>query len=133
MSEEYDAIGDPEFGTFFREAGKKRLCLPRCTVCLSWRWPVRPVCPRCRAFPMEWETVRPAGDLFTWTVVHHQTMAECPPPYVIGLVSLSDCPVRMAGNVLVEPEDLVIGMPLVGRFDTDFRSRPQLNWVDGRG
>jgi uncharacterized OB-fold protein len=64
---------------------------------------------------VEWVSVSGSGHIYTWTVIH-RTMLEAyrnAVPYVVAVVALDDCPVRMIGLVEgVEPRSLRIGRPV---------------------
>lgn len=130
MSRPLPDVDDPEFAPFWSGTSAGELRLVFCARCDEVRWPPRPVCPRCRSFELEWRAVDPRGHLHTWTVVEHQTTADMPPPYVVGLVQIADHPtVRLIGQIDAGAASLVIDLPLTTRFDQVDERVTLVNWV----
>jgi uncharacterized OB-fold protein len=125
---------DPVFAEYW--AGMRRgVCqIRRCQDCGTGHWPPRALCPSCQSFGIVWEPVPPAGTLYTWTVVGHQTTPGMIPPYIIGLVELDEAPgVRLVGNIVnCDPGALTMGHHLVGLFDEIQDGVTVMNWEPAR-
>ena len=98
---------------FFWEALKaERLVIQRCTGCRTLRHPPRPMCPSCNS--LAWDTIDASGR----GTVHSFVMPRHPPlpwfegTYVVALIDLEEG-TRLVTNLCdVEPDDVVIGMPV---------------------
>jgi uncharacterized protein len=84
------------------------LRLQRCSDCASFRFPVTPLCPRCHSFEFEWAPCSGRGNVYSYTVVHHQTHPAFPVPYTIVLVELEEGP-RLIGQLRGPADQLSIG------------------------
>jgi uncharacterized OB-fold protein len=85
------------------------LRLPRCVACGHWQWYPTASCDECGSLRFTWPPVRPAGRLFTWTVVHRPFVAGSHPPYTTGLVTLDGAPgVRLVCRIAGDPAGLRI-------------------------
>lgn len=122
-------IEDPQFAPFWQGTARCELRVPRCAVCRAYGWPPRPVCAGCHGMDFRWEPAPAHGQLYTWTVVAHQTMQAFPPPYVVGLVELAPG-LRMLGNVVgVEPGALTVGLRLRAQFAPVAEAVTLVNWA----
>ena len=122
-------VDDPEFAPYWAATSRGELRVPRCTACGRFGWPPRPVCPRCHGFDFTWEPVAARGQLYSWTVVGHQTTRGLPPPYVVGLVEVEPG-VRMLGGVVgVETGELRAGLALAARFEPVAPNVNLVNWT----
>jgi uncharacterized OB-fold protein len=130
MTQPLPDVHDPEFAPFWAGAAEGELRLVFCSRCQHPRWPPRPICPDCGWFDFEWRRVRPEGHLYTWTIVEHQTTPGIPPPYVVGLVEVSEYRgVRLLGQIVGDfPRPLQIGMSVVARFDRISDAVTLVNW-----
>jgi uncharacterized protein len=53
---------------FWRAAAERRLLMPRCADCRTFRWPAGPFCPQCRSQNVEW--VPPGqGRIYSFTIL----------------------------------------------------------------
>ena len=98
---------------FFAAAREHRLVIQRCSSCLAYRHPPRPVCPRCHSFDFAWNEVSGQGRLFTWSIVHqpfHPATAAIV-PYVVAVVELDGTDgTRFTSNLVdAAPEDVRLG------------------------
>ena len=59
---------EPETEHFWRSCRAGRLELVRCRDCGWYVHPPRPVCPRCQARDVGWETVSGRGRVYSFTV-----------------------------------------------------------------
>jgi uncharacterized OB-fold protein len=130
MSGPLPEIADPEFAPFWEGTASGELRLVFCTKCGTVRWPPRPICAHCQSFEFEWRAVRPEGRLYTWTGVEHKTTAGIDPPYVVGLVTITEhSTIRLLGQVLAANADLTMDMPLVAQFDEVAEGVTLVNWT----
>jgi len=112
-------IWDRELASFKAGLQEREIRIQKCEECGEVRWPPRPACFECGTIGGDWQEVRGAGELFTWTVVWRSRLPGFADqvPYVVGIIALEDEPVRMIGRVLSPgPEDLAAGMSLVAEF-----------------
>jgi uncharacterized OB-fold protein len=71
------------------------------------------MCPACHSRDVLPEVVSGDAVLWSYTVNHQQWAPGTEQPYVIGLVEIVEQRgLRLTTNVLVEPDDVEIGMPL---------------------
>ena len=88
------------------------LMLQRCADCRAFRHPPRPMCPKCRSMRSEWVVSEGAGEVHSYTVVHHPSAPSLRDavPYGIVLVEMDEGPRIISNMVDVPPEELCIGM-----------------------
>jgi len=124
-------VTDPEFAPFWEGAACGELRLVFCSQCQASRWPPRAICARCHSFAFEWRQVAARGNLYTWTVVEHQTTPGIQAPYAVGLVEIAGHPgVRLLGQVTRDAaRPLEIGMPLAARFEHVAEGVTLVNWT----
>jgi len=93
-----------------------RLAGSRCGSCGTVTFPVARSCPRCALPRPDTVALPDTGTVWTWTV---QVFPPKPPyqppvggfaPYAVGYVDLGE--VLVEAHLLVEPEDLHIGLPV---------------------
>lgn len=111
---------DPVLGGYWAAAARGELMVQQCAACERVQWPPRDTCGRCGPAELRWLPVAGTGTLFTWTVVHHTTIAAYAAalPFAVGAVELSDVPARMLGRLRgVPPEMLEMDMPMVVAFE----------------
>ena len=107
---------------FWAAARDRRLVLPRCTNCGTFRFPPAAFCWVCRHQDVDWIAHDGNGALYSFTVLRHAVIPAVADalPIVIGVVELPEtngC--RLIGNILGCPPEVVeIGMPV------------QLEWYD---
>lgn len=103
---------DRDTGPFWEAQRNHELRLQRCASCLSFRFPVTPLCPECRSFDFEWALCSGRGAVYSYTVVHHQTHPAFPVPYTIVLVELEEGP-RLITQLRGGPDAVVsVGAPV---------------------
>jgi uncharacterized OB-fold protein len=83
---------------FWAGCNEQRLLIQRCTHCGRHRHLPAALCPHCRSAESDWTQSDGAGQIFTYTVVHHAAHPDLVDrlPYTIVVVELADC-----GGVLV--------------------------------
>jgi uncharacterized OB-fold protein len=100
---------------FYVEAlGRGELAIQQCAACGQVRWPPRPSCPHCRDLMSRAVVTAGEATLFSWTVIHRSALPGFTEavPYAVGIVELTDQPVRMIGALDVAIPALTAGMPL---------------------
>lgn len=111
---------DPVLGGYWAAAAHGKLVVQQCAACDRVQWPPRDTCGRCGPAELRWLPVAGIGTLFTWTVVHHTTVAAYADalPFAVGAVELDDVPARMLGRLRgVSPEKLEMDMPVEVVFE----------------
>lgn len=110
-------VDDEETGGFWHAAKEHRLVVRVCNSCGARLHLPKSYCHRCESWDVGWEEVRPAGSVYSWTVVRHTIHAAFPAPCTIVLVALDDDPsIRFVGH-LPGVADLCDGMPMRVRFE----------------
>jgi uncharacterized OB-fold protein len=91
----------------------------RCRQCGYYIHPPTPICPRCHSKELAPEAVSGRATLFTYSVNHQNWMPGPELPYVVAIVSIPEQDgLRLTTNLVdVDPEDVVIGMPLEVTFE----------------
>jgi hypothetical protein len=78
-------------------------------------------CPTChRSASLEWRTVSGLGSLYSFIVVHRSRFPALSSrlPYVVGCVELEEqIGLRMLANLMCDPEQVQIGMPVEVAFE----------------
>jgi uncharacterized OB-fold protein len=104
----WDAWSKP----FWDAAAERKLLMPRCTDCGTFRWPAGPFCPKCRSQSVEW---LPPGQarIYSFTVVPVRSEREDAPPQmrIPALVEFDNAPgVRLVSSLVDAPvEEVKIG------------------------
>ncbi len=114
------------------EEGSGHLVGSRCPTCGAHYFPTREVCAGCLTEDLETVALPRRGTLYTYTVVHQSTPAF-ETPYVLGYVDLEG-PVRVMGQIDLEPGDVEIGMDLelkIVPWGTDDEGRTVLGYRFG--
>jgi len=111
---------DIDNAAFWTGTAEGRLQVKRCGACSRYHWPPRLGCPYCGSDQVAWIAVDPAGEVFSWTVIHRsQTPGfETEVPYAVVLIALQAAPgVRMVGNLVnCAPEKLKAGLAVKAVF-----------------
>ena len=105
---------------FYEAAKQGRLDIQRCARCGTRFLPPLPYCDICDSREMKWETVSGKGTIYTYTVIHNNTMPafDGATPYAIVEVELPEqsglvMTCNMAGTPL---EQIRIGAPVEVTF-----------------
>ncbi len=92
---------------FYDALERHELVLQKCSDCGKFRfWPTE-MCPFCNSFDSVWTRCSGKGTVHSYTIQH----ATMPYPWVVLLVELEEGP-RLITHGLMEPEEVVIGMPV---------------------
>lgn len=106
-------LADADTRPYWDAAARGTLVMQRCASCRHWRFPPRPMCPRCRSFEHEWAPVSGRGTVVSFVVVHGPVLPAFADrvPYAVALIELEEDPqLRVVGNVLdAAPAELRIG------------------------
>jgi uncharacterized OB-fold protein/acyl dehydratase len=98
---------------WFDACKEGRLLIQRCTSCGVLRHPPGPACASCHSF--EWDTVEASGNgsVYSYVVAHHPQAPAFDYPLPVVLVELDEGTRLVSNLVDVDPDDVVIGMPVV--------------------
>lgn len=114
-------LADDDTRPYWDAAARGELVVQRCSACRAWRFPPRPMCPRCRSFAMEWERVSGRGTVVSFVVVHGPVLPAFRErvPFAVVLVELAEDPqLRVIGNLHdVAAADVQIGLPVEVAFE----------------
>ena len=113
-------VPSKETKPFWDAVREKRLVMPRCTSCGTYRFPVSRFCHACNKPGYEWHAVSGRGKVHTFIVYHRAYhpgfVAEL--PYVVGLVELEEGPRIISNIVGIPPEEVRCDMKVAVRFET---------------
>jgi len=121
---EVDEVSRP----FWEGTAAGELRMQACARCRALRFPPRPVCPRCRSFGAEWQTMSGRGRVWSFVVPHPPLLPAfmAVAPYNVVVVELEEDPLlRMVGNLVqgpdapinsVDPGTIRIGEPVRAVF-----------------
>ena len=112
-------VPSKETRPFWEATRAKKLVMPRCTSCGTFRFPVSRHCRACGKEGHEWVEVSGRGKIFTFVTYHrhyHPGFAN-ELPYVVGLVELEEGPRIISNIVGVAPEAVRCDMPVAVRFE----------------
>lgn len=110
-------VDDEETAGFWQAATKHRLVVRTCNTCGTKLHLPKSYCHRCGSWDVGWRDVRPAGSVYSWTVLHHTIHEAFPAPCTIVLVALDEDPsIRFIGQIPGAAE-LYEGMPMRVRFE----------------
>jgi uncharacterized OB-fold protein len=106
---------------FWNAAKERKLLMPRCAACGTFRWPAGPFCPQCQSQPLDW--VAPGqGRIYSFTILPVRGEDETAPPQfrIAALVEFDGAPgVRLLSSLIDAPSGLVkIGTAV----DVDWRN-----------
>lgn len=102
---------------YWEAAAQRRLSVPRCADCGTWRMPPGPFCPHCRSQAMDWPTLDPWGEVHSYTIITRALLPgmEDSLPYVPATVTLP----QAGGIRLIAPlVDVPIRSIAIGRRAT---------------
>lgn len=104
---------------FFWDAARDgRLVGQKCRGCGRLRHPPRPMCPHCHSLNFEMVNLSGAGEVYSYSILHHPQNPAFVYPVIAALIDLEEG-IRVLSNLIdIDPADIVIGMPVT----VDFRS-----------
>lgn len=117
---------------FWDAAKRGILAIQRCSSCQTYQHPPRPICRACGGTELAFEPVSGDGQLWSWTVTHHNVISgfEVAIPYTCVVVELVEQPRLFVVSDLVGREDvsdgLVVGMPMRVTFPRSSGEDPVL-------
>ncbi|GIH73608.1 Zn-ribbon domain-containing OB-fold protein [Planobispora longispora] len=96
-------LDEPLTGGFWHAAARDLLAFPQCASCERFCWYPEPRCPACGGPDLPWTEVRPAGTLYSWSVVHHAFLPAfaAQVPFVAAVAAIDSAPgVRLVSRLL---------------------------------
>ena len=91
--------------------------ITRCAECGYYVHPPAPRCGRCYSDRVAPAPVSGRGRVYTFTVNEHAWMPGLEVPYVIAVVELEEGPKLTTNIVDIDPDDVVIGLPVQATFE----------------
>ena len=120
MSDILAPLADADSGPFWAAVREHRLTVQCCDECGWYRFPARPICPRCRSWGFSWSEVSGRGTVLSWVVTHHVTHPAFARqlPYPVLYVELAEQPgLTMYGNLRPPAAPITSGMPVRALFE----------------
>ena len=105
------------FEPYYQGISENKLMVQRCSYTDNYIWPPRITSPYSPTGEIIWEEVKGIGKVYTFNVVYrafHPYFSD-KVPYVIGIIELEEG-IRMIGNILIDPEEVSIGMQVKVNF-----------------
>ncbi len=103
---------DRDSAPFWEAQRQHELRFRRCADCGAFRYPLTLLCPACRSFDFEWAASSGRGNVYSYTVVHHQTHPAFAVPYTVVLVEMEEGLRVVAQLRAPEGTAVSIGMPV---------------------
>jgi uncharacterized OB-fold protein len=104
---------DPTDAAFWQAALRSELVVQQCDSCGGYRFPPRPMCPRCQSMELHWQAMSGRGAIWSFA-------APSPPllpafqgllPYVTAVIELAEDPaLRMVGALIKPGADSIQGI-----------------------
>jgi hypothetical protein len=113
-------VPSKETKPFWDAARERRLVMPACTSCGTFRFPVSRFCRACGKPGYEWRTVAGTGRLYSYVTYHrayHPGFVD-ELPYVVGLVELDEGPRIISNIVGIAPDAVRCDMKVSVQFDS---------------
>jgi uncharacterized OB-fold protein len=95
------------------------LAVQHCPDCDLLQHPPEELCHRCGRTTLETKELAPTGTVYSHTVVHYPASSRLAAsvPYTVVLCALDEAPhIRVVGDLLGDPHDVAIGMPVVAEW-----------------
>lgn len=108
----------PDTRFFWEGLRHHRLLIQRCAHCYRLQHPPAPMCPACHSLELDAIAASGRGTVHSFVVAHHPPVPPFPYPNVIVLVELEEGTRLVSRLVGVDPDDVVIGMPVEVDFET---------------
>ncbi len=111
-------IPDPDSAPYWSAAREGKLVVQRCESCGKYQLYGRALCKFCGG-DVTWVDASGHGTVFSFTVIRQNYSRPFRDwiPYVVALVDLAEGPRVMTNIVGCDPDDVVIGMNVVARFE----------------
>ena len=106
----------PTSKPFWDAAKQHRLQLQKCGSCRKFVYYPRDRCPHCFADALKWEPVSGRGKVYSYTTVYRSSSRRFMEPYILAIVELDEGP-RMTTNIVADPKEVRVEMPVVAYFD----------------
>lgn len=114
-------LPDEVTAPFWEGCRRGELRMQRCEECARFRFPPRPMCPRCLSFAAEWVLTSGEGTVYSFVICHPPVLPafQAQVPFAVALVELAEDPaLRLLGGVLDTPPDqLRIGQRVRVEFE----------------
>ena len=113
----------PSAAVLWDGAARGELVLPWCVSCSSPVTYPRDFCPRCHSTEIAARSLSGQGTVYSFGVeTRAQPGCDLQPPFIVALIDLAEGG-RLVSNVLAEPADISIGLPVHAVFTTDEEGR----------
>jgi hypothetical protein len=114
-------LPDEVTAPFWEGCRRGELRMQRCAECARFRFPPRPMCPRCLSFAAEWVPISGEGSIYSFVICHPPVLPafQAQVPFAVALVELAEDPaLRLLGGVLdIPPDRLRIGQKVRVEFE----------------
>lgn len=113
-------ILNPDINQFWQGCKREVLLIQKCRDCGKYRHEPRAVCPYCLSLNVRWVKVSGRGEVYSFVIYRQAPIPAWSDavPYVVAIIELEDCGVRMVSNIVgCEPEDVKIGMKVEVTFE----------------
>ena len=113
-------LPNPDTVEFWNGCKREELLIQKCSNCGQYRYEPRAACPNCLSFNANWVKVSGRGKVYSFVVYRRPPAPNWAHavPYVVAIVELDDCGVRMISNIIgCKPEEVRIGMELEAVFE----------------
>ncbi|HJM20438.1 MAG TPA: OB-fold domain-containing protein [Acidimicrobiales bacterium] len=118
---------------FWEGTRAHELRVQRCRSCEIHQWGPEWMCHACNSMELDWVTVDPVGQIYSWQRPHHPVHRALSDrgPYIIVLVELPHADnLRMVGNLLGDPlQEIKIGASVSVVFEDHDDGDPDFTLV----
>ena len=118
---------------FWEGTRAHELRVQRCRSCEIHQWGPEWMCHACNSMELDWVTVDPVGQIYSWQRPHHPVHRALSDrgPYIIVLVELPHADnLRMVGNLLGDPlQEIEIGASVSVVFEDHDDGDPDFTLV----
>ena len=113
-------ILNPDIIEFWKGCKREVLLIQKCRDCGKYRHEPRIACPYCLSFNFDWTEVSGKGEVYSYVIYRRPPFPNWSDaiPYVVAIIELEDCSVRMVSNIVeCKPEEVKIGMKVEVVFE----------------
>ena len=105
---------------YWDAAQRDELYIQRCRSCGTAIFYPRYWCPNCLSLDLAWEQASGNGEVLSFSIVYQAPFESYAPdaPYPLAIIKLAEGPQMMTNVVNCKPEDVRVGMPVKGTFET---------------